>query len=49
MPESNNSQKKEKQAQQASPFDETILSTELECCYNEFKYYKEKVKNEIAA
>ena len=48
MPEINNGQK-EKQAQQASPFDETILSTELECCYNEFKYYKEKAKNEIAA
>lgn len=48
MPESNNSQK-EKQTQQASPFDKTILSTELECCFNEFKYYKEKAKNEIAA
>ncbi|MBZ7965024.1 hypothetical protein [Campylobacter sp. 2457A] len=27
-------------------YDETILPQELECCYNEFKYYKD---NEIAA
>lgn len=40
---------KERQARQIIPFDETTLSTELECCYNEFKYYKDKAKNEIAA
>ncbi len=44
-----NNAKKERQAQQIIPFDETTLSTELECCYNEFKYYKDKAKNEIAA
>ena len=40
---------KERQARQIIPFDETTLSTELEYCYNEFKYYKDKAKNEIAA
>ncbi|OWK87164.1 hypothetical protein B5Z70_09240, partial [Campylobacter jejuni] len=29
------------------PYDETVLPTELECCYNEFKYYQ-KSNNEIA-
>lgn len=28
-------------------YDETVLPTELECCYNEFKYYQ-KSNNEIA-
>lgn len=41
--------KKEKQGQQIIPFNKTTLSTELEYCYNEFKYYKDKAKNEIAA
>lgn len=35
-------------ANKCNTYDETILTTELECCYNEFKFYKNE-DNEIAA
>lgn len=31
------------------PYDEKILSTELECCYKEFVYYRDIAKNDVAA
>lgn len=34
--------------QETNFYDHSILSTKLECCYNEFKYYKEN-GNEVAA
>lgn len=35
-------------ANKCNTYDETILTRELECCYNEFRFYKNK-NNEIAA
>jgi len=31
------------------PYDKTILTTELECCYKEFIHYRDIAKNDIAA